>query len=133
MGHLRRKLILSLCTLTGILTLSLSFSTALAAGQPVTAGGPQVAIANADEARNCHHVEVRLNNMSATLTCVDRLMATAPYGPGSDNGCTNPAHNIIHLYADTNETGDSLCIYGNSTGWLNLNTIPHGWWGIYGS
>jgi hypothetical protein len=94
-----------------------------------------VAIANADAARNCHHVEVRLTNTSATLTCVDRLLApeSAPSGPGSDNGCTNPVHNIIHLYADTNETGDSLCIYGTSTGWLNLNTIPHGWLGIYGS
>jgi AMP-binding enzyme C-terminal domain len=107
--------------------------------------------------------EVHLSGLTATLTCVDMVLPSglsglsAPRralhlpglssqrsalnlpgvmrlsGPSYDNGCTQAAHNIIHLYADANETGDSLCVYGNSVGWLNLYNVPHGFDGIYGT
>lgn len=86
----------------------------------------------------------------ATLTCADQVAAQAMghgiqgyvldlpgmrplNGPGYDNGCTNSQHNIIHLYADANGTGDSLCVYGNASGWLNLYDVPHGFGGVYGT
>jgi hypothetical protein len=122
-----------------------------------------VTVANPGVARGCHHVEVHLSGLTATLTCVDMVLPSGLSGlsaprraldlpglrpqrtalnlpgvmrlsaPSYDNGCTQAAHNIIHLYADANQTGDSLCVYGNSMGYLNLDTVPHGWGGIYGN